>query len=141
MIKPLTHVNRSGTAVYEALRRFEAGPEELFVISDYFHLSLGTIRIRISGSSGGHNGLQSIIDAVGTAEFPRMRVGIGTRPEKLEQNPDAIPDFVLSRFEPEETETVAAAISRAVDAVIMVIGGDFDLAMSRYNNSNPTPGA
>jgi len=141
LIKPLTFVNRSGKAVRAALDGFDAGPDELFVINDDFHLPLGEIRIRKSGSSGGHNGLQSIIDEIGTIFFPRIRIGIGPLPEAAAGNAGLISEFVLSRFEPEEEKIVATAISRAVEAVGFVINGDIDLAISKYNSFDPTPGA
>lgn len=139
VIRPTTYVNRSGVAVRRALDMFGAEPDELFVISDDFNLHLGTIRIRKSGSSGGHNGLQSIIDEIGRSDFPRLRAGIGPLPPDIANDPDAIPDFVLSRFEPDEEEQVAEMLLRAVEAVTLVIAGELDLAISRYNNPNPTP--
>jgi len=139
LIRPTTYVNRSGIAVIRALEMFDADPDELFVISDDFDLHLGTIRIRKSGSSGGHNGLQSIIDEIGQSDFPRLRAGIGPLPAETAGHPERIPDFVLSRFRPDEDESVAEMISRAVEAVTLVIAGELDLAISRYNSPNPTP--
>jgi PTH1 family peptidyl-tRNA hydrolase len=139
LIRPKTYVNRSGIAVHRALEMFGAKPDELFVISDDFHLHLGTIRIRRSGSSGGHNGLQSIIDEIGRSDFPRLRAGIGPLPPDIAGNPENIPDFVLSRFRPDEEKIVAEMISRAVEAVALVINGGLDPAISRCNNPNPTP--
>ncbi len=139
MIRPTTFVNRSGIAVRRALDIFGAGPDELFVISDDFNLHLGTIRIRKSGSLGGHNGLQSIIDEIGRTDFPRLRAGIGPLPPEYADDPENIPDFVLSRFRPNEEEAVAEMKSRAVEAVTLAIAGELDLAISRYNIPNPTP--
>ncbi len=139
LIRPTTYVNRSGIAVRRALDMFGAEPDELFVISDDFNLHLGTIRIRKSGSSGGHNGLQSIINGIDRSDFPRLRAGIGPLPPEIADDPETIPDFVLNRFEADEEEAVAEMISRAVEAVTLVIAGELDLAISRYNSPNPTP--
>ena len=139
MIRPKTYVNRSGVAVRRALEMFGAEADELFVINDDFNLQLGTIRIRKSGSSGGHNGLQSIIDEIGRTDFSRLRAGIGPLPPEIAENPDAVADFVLSRFQPDEEEIVAEMISRGVEAVTLVINGELDLAISMYNSPNPTP--
>lgn len=139
LLRPKTYVNRSGIAVRRALEMFGIEPEELFVISDDFQLHLGSIRIRRSGSSGGHNGLQSIIDEIGRSDFPRLRAGIGPLPPDVAGDPDSITDFVLSRFRPDEEKVVAEMISRAVEAITLVINGELDLAISRYNSPNPTP--
>jgi len=139
LIQPVTYVNRSGLAVREALDRFRAQPGELFVISDDFHLPLGALRIRTSGSAGGHNGLQSIIDVIGTTEFPRLRAGIGPLPDGMAGQSELIVDFVLSRFRPDEEEIVSNMISHAVEAVERVIADGLDQAISKYNGANPTP--
>lgn len=139
LIKPLTYVNESGLAVREALEFFEAQPTEFFVISDDFNLPLGTLRIRRSGSSGGHRGLYSIIDTLGTADFPRMRVGIGPLPVEIESDRDRIREFVLSPFRDEEKEIVEIMLSRAVEAMKLVLNDGLDQAISKYNSANPTP--
>lgn len=139
LIKPITSVNRTGVAIKEALDLFRADPSELFVISDDFHLPLGTLRIRKSGSSGGHRGLASIIEGLGRSDFARLRAGIGPLPESASADPDMITRFVLSVFRPEEAEIVDAMVSRAVEALEVILAGDLDLAISRYNRANPTP--
>jgi len=139
LVKPLTYVNRSGLAVREALELLGVQPTELFVISDDFNLSLGTLRIRKSGSSGGHRGLNSIIDTIGTDDFPRMRAGIGPLPTEVQSDHDRIREFVLSPFKDEEREVVEIMLSRAVEAIELVLNGSLDQAISRYNSANPTP--
>jgi len=139
LIKPATYVNRSGLAVFEALRLFKAEPAELFVINDDFHLTLGTVRIRKGGSSGGHNGLESIIEELGRTDFPRMRLGIGPLPEWAIADGAKIPDFVLGCFQPGEIEIVDKMISLAVEAIETILIENLDLAISRYNTVNPTP--
>lgn len=139
LLKPATFVNRSGLAVKDALSLFDADPTELFVISDDFHLLLGSLRIRKSGSSGGHNGLESIIQELDRSDFARMRAGIGPLPEWAVADGEKIPDFVLSKFEPNEEDIVKAMISLAVEAMETVLVESLDLAISRYNKINPTP--
>ncbi|MCP4566151.1 MAG: aminoacyl-tRNA hydrolase [FCB group bacterium] len=139
LIKSQTFMNRSGEAVVEALRLWNAKPDELFVISDDFNLALGSIRIRKTGSAGGHKGLASIIDSLGVSDFPRLRAGIGPLPFEGSADRDRITDFVLSPFLPEENEVVDELISRAVEAIGLVINNCFDLAISKYNSANPTP--
>jgi len=139
LIRPATFVNRSGLAAEEALRLFEAQPSQLLVISDDFHLPLGSLRIRKSGSSGGHNGLESIIETLAEKAFPRMRVGIGPLPPWAAADPEKTPDFVLSRFEASEREIVENTISLAVEALRVILSEGLDMAISRYNKINPTP--
>lgn len=139
LIRPLTYVNRSGQAVLEALERFGATAAEFFVIVDDYHLELGRLRIRRSGTSGGHNGLTSIIEEIGTTDFPRLRLGIGPLPPEIDAAREKVPEFVLSRFRPEEREIVEAMTERAAEAVELVIKSGLDLAISTYNSANPTP--
>ena len=141
LIKPQTYMNRSGLAVADALRLWNARPDMLFVISDDFNLSLGKIRIRKSGSAGGHKGLASIIDCLGTDSFPRLRLGVGPLPEEAEKQNERITDFVLSRFPQEEVKIVDNMILRAVEAVDFVLNNRLDMAISKYNSANPTPGS
>jgi len=139
LIKPKTHVNRSGLAAREALRFFDMDAARFFVISDDFQLPLGSLRIRRRGSSGGHNGLQSIIDFIGESDFPRMRLGIGPLPAWAVEGGEKIPEFVLGRFATSEREMVEEMLSRAVEAVETVINESLELAISIYNRINPTP--
>jgi len=140
VIRPTTYVNRSGLAAREALDLFDVDPTAFFVISDDFQLSLGTLRIRKSGTSGGHNGLESIIDELGRRDFPRLRIGIGPLPSWAAADGERIPNFVLSRFEPEEEETVEEIKSLAAEAIEVSLNDGLELAISKYNRSNPTPG-
>ncbi len=140
LIKPLTFVNRSGMAVAEAMRLFGAEPSELFVITDDFNLPLGTLRIRQSGSAGGHHGLESIIAELGNGAFPRLRAGIGPLPDGPQAGEQGVIDFVLGRFRPEEKEIVSRMISQAVEAMELVMAGRLDVAIQLANSANPTPG-
>ena len=140
LIKPLTFVNQSGMAVAEAMRMFGATPSELFVITDDFNLPLGTLRIRLRGSAGGHHGLESIIAELGVEDFPRLRAGIGPLPEGSSAAERRIIDFVLGRFRPEEEEIVLHMISQAAEAMELVMAGRLDAAIQVANSANPTPG-
>ncbi len=140
LIKPLTFVNRSGIAVAEAMRMLGAVPSELFVITDDFNLPLGTLRIRLRGSAGGHHGLESIMAELGAEDFPRLRAGIGPLPDDLTAGERRIIDFVLGRFLPEEEEIVKHMISQAVEAMELVIADRLDAAIQVANSANPTPG-
>ncbi|MSS72526.1 MAG: aminoacyl-tRNA hydrolase [Candidatus Latescibacteria bacterium] len=130
LIKPTTFMNLSGVAVKEALSRFEATPEDLLVLVDDTQLSLGRIRIRRQGSDGGHNGLLSIIEALGTPAFSRLRLGIGAPPEG-----EALIDFVLGEFEPHEREAVAEMVGRATDALYVILREGLEKAMNQFNKS------
>ncbi|HID65408.1 MAG TPA: aminoacyl-tRNA hydrolase, partial [Aquificaceae bacterium] len=93
LAKPLTYMNNSGAAVYNLLEEYGLSPEQMIVIYDDLDLPLGTIRLRLKGSSGGHKGVESIIKYIGTQNFPRLRIGIG-RPKKKED----VVKYVLSPF-------------------------------------------
>ena len=128
LIKPLTFMNRSGEAVAHYARALNLEAQDILVIFDDISLPVGTVRLRKKGGAGGHNGVQSIIDHLGTSEFPRLRFGVGNDFERGEQV-----DYVLSPFEPEEQETVEAAINQAADAVLASIREGIDIAMNQYN--------
>ncbi len=128
LLKPRTYMNRSGQAVGPILRRKGLALSELIVILDDADLECGTIRVRRRGRAGGHNGLKSVIAALGSEDFIRVRVGVGGRPEDR-----AMVDHVLSGFKPEERETVQRAVLRAADAVWSVVRDGVDTAMNRYN--------
>lgn len=110
LVKPQTYMNESGHAVREALNWYRVDPEEMLVIVDDLDLPYGQMRIRQSGSAGGHNGLKSIIAQTGTQAFPRLRIGIGRGPQKGKAH-------VLSNFAPSEREHLPAVVGAAADAV------------------------
>jgi len=118
LLKPLTYMNRSGEAVGQFARFFKVEPQEILVIYDDLDLPLGTLRLRLKGSSGGHRGVESIIQALGTKDFPRLRVGIG-RPERKEE----VVNYVLSPFKGEELPLVKEAVERAAECVIQALEG------------------
>lgn len=129
LIKPMTWMNRSGNAVRALRDSLECEPEQILVCYDELALALGRIRLRPSGSHGGHNGMRSIIDRLGTTEFPRLRVGIG--PESGEV--DDASDFVLSPFKRSERPLAEEAAVRAADAVECAVTEDLLTAMNRFN--------
>ena len=128
LAKPRTFMNLSGEGVSYLLTRFAAKPEDLVVIYDEMDLPPGTIRIRPTGSAAGHNGVQSIIDAIATQQFPRVRMGIGTPPEGI----DGI-KYVLEPFSAEEGVVVREAVAIASEAVACMIQEGIDVAMNRFN--------
>ncbi len=130
LVKPLTYMNNSGIAVVDVLELAGGSPGNLLVISDDFALPLGTLRLRTSGSDGGHNGLYSVIYHLGTEDFPRLRCGIGKElmPLKSERA-----DFVLSPFDEDERAAATAMVSRAADAVIECVTSGIDRAMNIVN--------
>ena len=127
LFKPTTFMNLSGTAVQEVIHYFKVPLEDVVIIFDDMALEPGKIRLRLDGSSGGHKGMQNIIDMMGTDQFKRLRVGIG---EPMER--DNI-DYVLSRPVDEEKEKIENAIKDAVEALKEIIKSGFDRAMSKFN--------
>ena len=129
LMKPVTFMNLSGEAVGEAARFYKIPPERGLVISDDVSLPVGKLRIRKSGSAGGHNGLKNIIQHLGTDQFPRVKVGVGEKP-----HPDYdMADWVLSKFTGEDLKTITAAVGRAADAVECLIKDGPDKAMNKFN--------
>ena len=117
LVKPLSFMNESGPVVAKALRRAEAGPAELILVYDDIDLPLGTVRLRMKGSHGGHNGVRSVLAALGTEEVKRVKVGVGRPDQKGD-----VPDHVLTSFEPEELPIVDAAVAEAVEKVLALLG-------------------
>lgn len=130
LVKPLTFMNNSGEAVAEVIDRFSLPFSSLLVVADDFALPLGVLRLRPSGSDGGHNGLSSIIYQLQSDQFPRLRCGIG-RAEM--PPPSAMADFVLSAFEPEEQASVRSMVGRAADAVTHFVSAGIESAMNVFN--------
>lgn len=133
LVKPQTYMNNSGTAVVEILRHNAVPLENLIVIVDDFWLDLGTIRVRAKGGDGGHNGLRSIIEQLGTEDFARIRCGIRAAhmPPKKE-----MAEFVLSPFEPEERAKVEKMIDTAADAVEEFARSGIERTMNVFNTQS-----
>jgi len=127
LMKPQTYMNLSGTAVAEAARFFKIAPERVIVVSDDVSLPLGKLRIRTGGSAGGHNGLKSIAESLGTQEFPRIKIGVGT------PSNGGMVDWVLGTFKGTDAKTIAEAAAKAWDAACVYITQGPDAAMSKFN--------
>ena len=128
LAKPRTFVNRSGEAITYLLARFKVSPNELLVIYDDIALPLGKIRLRPEGSAGGHNGVKSITQAIGTQDFPRLRVGVGAPPPGSDQI-----GYVLGSIPDDDMEVANAAVDRVAQAVASVLTEGIDTTMNRFN--------
>ncbi|WP_420456736.1 aminoacyl-tRNA hydrolase [Rubrivirga sp.] len=128
LARPLTFMNRSGRAVAALLDRYGLGPADLLVVYDDLALPIGGLRLRGEGSSGGHNGVQSVIEALGSTEFPRLRVGVGNS-----FPPGGQVDFVLSPFDDDEIGAAEAAFDDAAQAALTVAREGLTAAMNRHN--------
>lgn len=132
LVKPLTFMNRSGEAVARILRYYRFSPAQLLVVVDDTALPIGNLRFRLKGSAGGHNGLRSLIKHLGTEDFPRLRMGIGSpKEEPLEQ-------FVLSEFTSAEEEVICSSITLAVKGVEHACQNGMKSAMNNYNKTTTT---
>ena len=128
LARPRTFVNRSGAAVSYLLTRYAASPQGLLVVYDEMELPLGRVRLRPRGGAGGHNGLKSIVSAVGSQEIPRLRVGIGRPPQGV----DPV-DYVLGEPSGEEESALSGAVEQSVEVVRAVLADGIDTAMNRFN--------
>ena len=129
VMKPITYMNLSGEAVRPAADFYKVPPGHVLVVSDDTALPVGRLRIRMKGSAGGHNGLKSIIQHLGTDQFPRLRVGVGEKP-----HPDYdMADWVLGKLQGEDKQTMNQAVKRAADAVECFLRDGPQKAMNRFN--------
>ena len=129
LAKPMNYMNRSGYPLLEIAQFYKIQPPEILVVLDDMALPLGHLRLRVSGGSGGHKGLESVIMQFGTEEIPRLRIGIGEAPRA------GSVDYVLSRFFEEEKPIVRSTIDRAVEAVKCAIDNDLISAMNIFNKT------
>ncbi len=128
LLKPTTYMNRSGQAVRAVMDWYKLAPDSLLVIYDDMDLELGRLRLRLSGSAGGHNGMKSIISHLNSQNFPRLRLGIG----RSKGDTETI-SHVLGKFSPEENPIVEKSLSLAVDSVEMALKSGVEKAMSLFN--------
>lgn len=135
LAKPLTFVNLSGRAVADLVRFYKIAPPDLLAIVDDVALPTGRLRVRRRGSAGGHNGLKSIIESLGTDEFPRLRVGVGRGDPRRD-----LADHVLSRIPAAERDALVAAVERAADAADTFIARGIEAVMNEFNR-DPAPDA
>jgi PTH1 family peptidyl-tRNA hydrolase len=130
LLCPHTYMNRSGASVRAARNFYKVDDGDLLVVSDDLNLPLARLRFRARGSAGGQKGLADIINCLGTQEFPRLRIGIGTPPD----NWDAA-DYVLSKFSSDEAKAIEAAFSCAADAIEHWVSAGIDDSMNKYNSN------
>ena len=129
LLKPLTYMNLSGRSVLQLSAYFNIPPQRIVVIFDDISLDIGRLRIRSNGSAGGHNGIKSIISQLGSQDFPRVKVGVGAKP-----NPDFdLADWVLSAFSASEEKTLQAALDLAADAALCIVSQGTMEAANRFN--------
>ena len=130
LMKPQTYMNLSGGAVEKAASFYKIPPENVIIIFDDISLPVGKLRIRRKGTHGGHNGIRSIIDYLQSENFPRIKAGIGERP-----NPNYdLADWVLSTFKEDELKGIEEVASHCLDIVKLIIEGKIEQAMSKYNS-------
>lgn len=129
LVKPLTFMNLSGQAVARLVRWYGIAPRDILVLLDDLDLALGRLRIRPRGSSGGHKGLASVLEALGTEDVPRARIGIGRPPSGKD-----VVEYVLEPFTDEEWEVIRPVLIRAAQAAqFWLLKGDIEEVMNRYN--------
>jgi len=127
LMKPLTYMNLSGRAVAPMAKEHRIPPERILVVTDDLDLVTGRVRLKPKGSAGGHNGHKSLIASLGTTEYPRLKIGIGSvdRTETV--------DHVLGTFKPDERDLIAVALRRAVDGVVAVVSAGVEAGMNLVN--------
>ncbi|MCF2652327.1 aminoacyl-tRNA hydrolase [Anaeromassilibacillus senegalensis] len=129
LLKPSTFMNLSGQSVTDAMNFFHLPPERVLLLFDDISLDVGKTRIRLKGSDGGHNGVKNIIYLSGSDRFPRMKIGIGHKPEGWD-----LADWVLSRFSKDEMKLLAGIAENVIAAAELILGGQADKAMNRFNS-------
>jgi PTH1 family peptidyl-tRNA hydrolase len=135
LLKPLTYMNNSGMAIRAVTDWYKLPPSSLLVIYDDMDLPLGKIRLRLSGSAGGHNGMKSAIAHLGTQNFPRLRIGIG-KAQGTTTNDSSTVSYVLGRFSTAENQIVSEVLQLVLEAVELAVKQGIEKAMNRYNNSS-----
>lgn len=133
LLKPQTYMNLSGRSVLQLSAYFHIPPQNIIVLFDDISLEPGRLRIRADGSAGGHNGIKSIIQELGSQSFPRVKIGIGSKP-----NPEYdLADWVLSTFSAQEEKALAVSLKNAADAALAIIDHGVPEAANRFNGSHP----
>ena len=130
LMKPQTMMNNSGEAIYEAACYYNIPDENIIIIYDDISLDVGKTRIRRKGSAGGHNGIKSIINCLGSENFPRVKIGVGKKPNA---NYDLV-DWVLGEFPKEQKDDLSLALENAVKAAGLIANDEIDKAMNLYNS-------
>lgn len=130
VMKPQTMMNNSGEAIGEAAKYYKVEPQNVIVVYDDISLDVGKTRIRRKGSAGGHNGIKSIIAHLGSEEFPRVKVGVGKKP-----NPEYdLAAWVLGKFPKEQEKDLKSALEHSTSAVRLIVSGKIDEAMNKFNS-------
>jgi len=133
LLKPMTYMNLSGRSVLQLSAYYNIPPQRIIVMFDDISLEPGRLRIRQNGSAGGHNGIKSIISEIGSQEFPRVKIGVGAKP-----NPDYnLADWVLSAMSASEDKAASFAISQAAEASLCIVDDGIYEAANRFNGSHP----
>ena len=130
LVKPLTYMNASGDCIAELASYYKTEPEQILVIYDDINLDVGQLRIRSKGSAGGHNGIKSILARLGSENFPRIRVGVGAKPEQMD-----LVDHVLGRFQGQEKIWIEDGIRDAALAAELILREGIPAAMNRFNGA------
>ena len=133
LLKPQTYMNLSGRSVLQLSAYFNVPPQRIIVMFDDISLEPGRLRIRADGSAGGHNGIKSIIQEIGSQTFPRVKIGVGAKP-----NPNYdLADWVLSTFSAPEEKALAVSLANAAEAALAIIDHGIPEAANRFNGSKP----
>ena len=133
LLKPQTYMNLSGRSILQLSAYFNIPPQRIIVLFDDISLPPGRLRIRADGSAGGHNGIKSIISELGSQDFPRVKIGVGGKPDP---NAD-LADWVLSGFSSTEEKALSFALNNAADAALCIIEKGAQEAANRYNGTHP----
>ena len=133
LLKPLTYMNLSGRSVLQLSAYFHIPPQRIIVLFDDISLEPGRLRVRADGSAGGHNGIKSIIQELGSQAFPRVKIGVGSKPTPEYD----LADWVLSTFSAKEEKALAVSLENAADAALAIIDHGVPEAANRFNGSHP----
>ena len=128
LLKPQTYMNLSGESVRAAADFYKIDHEHIIVMYDDIDLDVGKLRVRAKGSAGGHNGIKNIIAHLGTQDFPRVRIGVGAKPDRMD-----LADYVLGRFPQVEQSVMEDAVKEAAEAAAAIVEDGIDAAMNRFN--------
>lgn len=131
LVKPMTYMNLSGECLRQLVDYYKVDPSDIIIIFDDISLDVGQIRLRKKGSAGGHNGIKSIIQHLGTQEFYRIKVGVGDKPKEWD-----LADYVLGRFPENEKAKVNESINRSIEACETILENDIDYAMNIFNRKS-----
>ena len=128
LVKPQTFMNLSGECIRAVCDYYKETPDHVIIVYDDIYFEVGKLRVRPKGSAGGHNGIKSIIACLGTDEFPRVRFGVGNKPDRMD-----LADHVLGHFSKDDEEIIAKRLDTACDAVVCIMNEGCDAAMNKFN--------